>query len=182
MRDVGNGRLHGNVPRSPFRLTEERWPTQVSGTEALFFIRYRTMWNFDSLRDTGHRLAMPNDAAIVTALSVSPNRRLLARTTNTGKIRLWDLQNYQALAECQGHESWVTTLNFAPTEDLLASGGTGGDKELPGIAGGRTANDLRAIACEALARSRWLLEFAQGNRLLKTGSTLGRGPDLTDPA
>src|SRR6266536_72051 len=64
---------------------------------------------------TGHSLG-------VTAVTFSPDNRLLASGSIDNTVKVWDLESGREIHTFTGHKGWVTTVAFAPDSQLLASG------------------------------------------------------------
>ena len=59
----------------------------------------------------------------VSALSVSPDGKLLATAGNDGTLKLWDARELKVLATLKGHDGPVNAVAFSPDGQFLASGG-----------------------------------------------------------
>ena len=64
----------------------------------------------------------------VTALTFSPDGKMLASGTDNYTIQLWDVVTMQNIATLEGHTYGITSLAFSPDGKMLASGA--GDKTI----------------------------------------------------
>ena len=65
-------------------------------------------------------------AAVVTAVTLSPDGQSVAAAGDDHCIRLWDTQTGQSRHTFVGHKDWVRALRFSPSGHRLASAGTDG--------------------------------------------------------
>ena len=69
--------------------------------------------------DSGH-------TGMISALSLSPNGKILASASMDHSIGLWDLDSQRSIAMLRGHRHEVWSLTFAPDGESLATGGKDG--------------------------------------------------------
>ena len=93
---------------------------------------------------------LPGHEAPVTCLTFNWDGRLLASGDADGIVRLWNGQDGQPLAICEGHLERVIALAFSPDDSVLASGGQDHKVRVWGLA--LTASDAEAIAREQQER------------------------------
>jgi WD40 repeat protein/uncharacterized caspase-like protein len=59
----------------------------------------------------------------VTAVTFSPDGRMLASASNDKTARLWDVDKRSEIKTLRGHEEWVNSVAFSPDGRTLASAG-----------------------------------------------------------
>lgn len=91
------------------------------------------LWEMDAQLETRPLATLRMTDTQISALAISPNRRLLAAATAAGTIGLWDLSDPAAperLPPLTGHDDAVDSVTFAPDGAVLASAGVGGTARL----------------------------------------------------
>lgn len=90
------------------QLKELAEKCQAQGTPIEKLVRYQSTLE-------GHR-------RLITALTISPDGKLLASASADQTIRLWDLPGAEMVQKLDNHTSFVVSLSISPNGDLLASG------------------------------------------------------------
>ena len=72
---------------------------------------------------TGEALALlPSLMGSVTALTFSPDNRIVASATEDSTIHLWNADTHENITDFTSHTDPVTALAFSPDGNMLASG------------------------------------------------------------
>lgn len=122
--------------------------------------RHLKLWDVD----TQTEIAMFQHAEYVWALAFSPDGQLLAAGDGEGTVKIWDIQERQAIAQLDGDAVRVDTLTFSPDGRTLASAGYDGQIKL------WTTSDWSLIGTLQNRGTAYTLEFSlDGKALVSTG-------------
>jgi WD40 repeat protein len=81
--------------------------------------------------------------AIIRALAMSPDGKLVAAAGDDPTIRLCETDTGKEIARLSGHSDWVLGLAFSPDGKLLASAGYDGVVRLWEVPGGKKVREMR---------------------------------------
>lgn len=135
------------------------------------------------LEDTRSPLRLSGTGKDFTAVCFSPTDPLLAAASSDGTLRTWNLEG-RPLATLRAHDSWITSLVFAPSGATILS--TSWDPEarlwdLPRWKLVNSAAEISAVPRELVYEPRArLLAGACGDRFIRVwhAETLKPGPQL----
>jgi WD40 repeat protein len=106
-------------------------------------------------RQLRYRVSVDDDYGVPSAVTFSPDGKLLATGGGIGQVRFWDAKTGASDGRpIFGNAGWVITLDFDPTGDTIVSAGTDGTARILDVAGrqqlgtalpGGSGNDSRAI-------------------------------------
>ena len=112
--------------------------------------------------DRGRPLSLRGHSGSVSAVSFSPDSRLLASASHDHILRLWNADFGEERGTLAGHTDWVIAAAFSPDGRLLASGGYDGSLLLWDVGSGRRT---RGKEGRLLASLRDGGETAHGHRI-----------------
>ena len=72
----------------------------------------------------------PDEAAIRTDVTWSPDGKQLAYALSDGSVCVWDIERGELLMTYRGHTDWVTSVAWSPTGLALASAGYDGSVQV----------------------------------------------------
>jgi WD40 repeat protein len=96
------------------------------------------LWNFAD----GKPAHTFTPAALVRALAVSPDGKVLASAGDEAAIQVWDAAAAKATTKLTAHADWVLALAFSGDGKLLASGGYDGTVRLWDMPAGKKLLDI----------------------------------------
>jgi WD40 repeat protein/transcriptional regulator with XRE-family HTH domain len=101
---------------------------------------------------------------LITALSFSPDGRLLVQGDDNGMLRVWEVSSGDCLVAIREHTGPVWAIAWAPDGNTFASGGDDGEIRLWEARGGRLLQSFDAHTVLI-----WALAFSPDGRLLASG-------------
>ncbi len=69
-----------------------------------------------------HKAVFAQAFGSVLSVAFRANGEQFATVDDHGEIQIWDVEDGQSLIALRGHDNWVWTIAFSPTQPLLASG------------------------------------------------------------
>ncbi|MEG4142576.1 nSTAND1 domain-containing NTPase [Microcoleus sp. Pol7_B1] len=121
-----------------------------------------------SLLNTVSNVAAPNTLGghteRVSAISFSPNGKLLATASSDHTVKLWDTSTGQQIHTLSGHTDSVNAVRFSPNGKLLATASDDKTVKLWDTTTGKQINTLSGHTASV-----YLVSFSPNGKLLATG-------------
>ena len=86
----------------------------ITGLEGTAYVYHATNGNSVALLKGQHK-------DVITSLSFSPNKQILATASYDSTIQLWSTQNWKPIKKLTGHNGAVHSISWAPNSQTLAS-------------------------------------------------------------
>ena len=121
--ELATGRVHSRLPGNRlalwsivFKPDGRHFATTCSSGEV-------KIWDFETQREIRN---LPH-ATWTRGLAFSPDGKSLAVGLGDGSTLIWNTANWQAVASCEGPDSFAFHLHFDPTGDALTTSGNDGN-------------------------------------------------------